>query len=330
MTAIRRSLGTIAWLVAVVVIALGAAGLVTGMDASPSAGGRPELTQRGDAIVTAVLDDAQAELERLAADVTALGTESRGALAALNGSDLASVDAAVSRGDALVTAIRDRTASIRSRLAATPLVGTPEAEFEVSQAVLDRHERLTEVLDGTTDLEAAWARLTVGSLAASRLSARLAEHDEAVLKAAEQGRNADYDAAAATLDDADAAIVAARALRDRLAATVDVTTLDQWLDRNAAYDTALRDLYLALRDVGGRVTDDVRNAIDAERAAKDRLPPDSRGLIVIMSEIGLGGMNGAVVSIEEARGQLTEALADATASDGPSPAAPTPALTPPD
>ena len=73
--------------------------------------------------------------------------------------------------------------------------------------------------------------------------------------------------------------------------TVDVAVLDEWLDRNAAYDVALRDLYAALDGVGGRVTDDVRDAIDAEQAAKERLPADSRGLILIMSEIGRGGMN---------------------------------------
>jgi len=69
------------------------------------------------------------------------------------------------------------------------------------------------------------------------------------------------------------------------------------------------------------VTKDVRAAIDAERAAKDRLPPDSRGLIVIMSEIGRGGMNSAVIAIEEARGRLSEALAAAAPSGSPGPAA---------
>ena len=48
-------------------------------------------------------------------------------------------------------------------------------------------------------------------------------------------------------------------MRDILANTVDVTVLDEWLERNAAYDMALRDLYAALDGVGGRVTDDVRD-----------------------------------------------------------------------
>jgi hypothetical protein len=328
MTGLRRGLTAIVWLVAVVVIALGAAGLVTGMDAPPTSGGRSELTERGDAIVTPALDAAEADLQQLADDVAALGVASRGALAALNGSDLETVDAAIAEGDELVASIRDRSAGLRAALAATPLIGTPEADFEVSARVQERHRRLVEALGATGDLDGAWARLTIGSVAASRLSARLADHDTAVLKAAGQGRDADYDNAVETLDDAEAAITEARTLRNRLAATVDVTVLDQWLDRNAAYDTALRDLYLALRDVGGRVTDKVRDAIAAEKAAKARLPPDARGLIVIMSEIGRGGMNSAVITIEEARGRLAEALADVTPSAGPDDGA-TPAPTTP-
>ena len=169
---------------------------------------------------------------------------------------------------------------------------------------------------GGRGLEAAWAGLGAGSLAASRLSDLLAAHDEAVLAAAALGRDAEYAEAIETLDGADRAITDARSLRDTLARSVDVAVLDEWLDRNAAYDVALRDLYAALVGVGGRVTDVVREAIDAERAAKERLPADSRGLILIMSEIGRGGMNAAVIAIEEARGALAEAL-EPTPSSAP-------------
>jgi hypothetical protein len=318
MTLVRRTLAAILWLAAVVTIALGGAGLVAGMDAPPAGGVRPELTQRGDAQVNAALDDVEAELRVLADDVTALGARARTALASLNGTDLDTVAAAVTEGDELVTAIRDRSASIRAALDDVPLLGTPRAAYEVSDAVRARHAGLVEAVGATDSLDAAWLRLTSGSVAASRLSARLADHDEAVVAAAEHGRAAEYDEAIETLDAADAAIAEARRLRDALASTVDVTTLDQWLDRNAAYDVALRNLYAALSDVGGRVTPEIREAIDAEREAKDRLPPDSRGLILIMSEIGLGGMNGAVIAIEEARGELTAALAGAS-EDGPTP-----------
>jgi predicted sugar kinase len=117
------------------------------------------------------------------------------------------------------------------------------------------------------------------------------------------------------LDRADLTIKAARALRDNLANTVDVTILDQWLDRNAAYDIALRDLYAAYSKLGSKVTKALRDAIAAEAAARSNLPPDTRGLVVIMAEIGRGGMTGAVIAIEEARGRLTAAI-DAASSAG--------------
>lgn len=304
----RRPLAALAWFAVVVVIALGAAGIVTGMDRSGVDAPRPELTMRGDGEVVPVLDAAEGELRLLADDVAALGVVARRALASLNGTDLEDVEAAIAEGDVLVAAILARSGEIDRTLSDIPLLASPEAAYQVSQAVRDRHEDLSDATEATTALDAAWVRLTTGSLAASRLSALLAAHDEAILRAAEQGRNADYDDAVETVDTAAAAITEARAVRDRLAATVDVTVLDQWLDRNADYDTALRGLYEALQDVRGRVTAKVRDAIEAERAAKDRLPPDSRGLIVIMAEIGRGGMNSAVIAIEEARGRLAEAL----------------------
>lgn len=320
MTAAGRVLAAIAWVAAVLLIAFGAAGIVTGMGAPATVADRPELTARGDAVVTPALDAAEAELQDLADDVTALATEARGALAALNGSDLATVEASVARGDALVAAIRDRARGVGESLEATPLIGTPEAEFAVSAAARERHARLVEAATLTSGLDAAWVRLTTGSLAASRLSARMAEHDEAVLAAAALGRRGQYEDAVAALDDADAAITDARVLRDRLAATVDVTTLDAWLDRNAEYDAALRRLYLALDDLGGRVTDEVREARAAERLARERLPPDGRGMILIMAEIGRGGMNSAVIAIEETRGALAQALAEAAETGAPDPA----------
>lgn len=312
---IRGALAAIAWLVVALAIALGAAGLVTAMDAPATGGDRPELTQRGDAVVTPALDAIETDLVELSAQVDALGTQARGALAALGAADLETVDAAVARGDALLRDIATRAARIRHAIDEVPLVTAPEAGFRVSTTVIDRYERLREAAAAVQGLDVAWARMTTGSVAASRLSALLEAHDAAVVAAAEQGRDADYEAAIETLDGADTAIADARRLRDVLANTVDVSVLDEWLDRNEAYDVALRGLYEALDGVGGRVTDDVRQAIEAERAAKDRLPPDSRGLILIMSEIGRGSMNGAVIAIEEVRGRLEDAVA--AAGEGP-------------
>jgi hypothetical protein len=149
------------------------------------------------------------------------------------------------------------------------------------------------------------------------MSGLLAAHDEAVVAAAEAGRGADYRTALERLDDADAAITGATTLRDRLAATVDVTTLDEWLDRSGDYDVALRALYVAVQRANGQVDDAVRAAMRAEAAAQARLPPDTRSLVLIMADIGRGGMTAAAIEIEQARADLDEALAPPLTAPAP-------------
>jgi hypothetical protein len=315
----RRILGTLAWFLIIVVISFGAAGLVTGMNHQGGAADHTELTFAGDAKVTPLLDHAEGDLVSLADQVEALGTQARGALAALNGANASTVDAAMAEGDRLVTDLASRTAALRQELGVIPYVGTPGAALAVSGAVDARHTALVAALDATDGLDLQWARLSVGSVAASRMSAILAEHDRLAGMAALRGRQARYKDAATFLDGADAQIAAARALRDQLANTVDVSVLDEWLDRNATYDKALRNLYVQISKVGRKTTDGLLKAIAEEKAAAARLPPDTRGLVIIMAEIGRGGMNGAVIAIEEARGKLSAAIdaADADPSSDP-------------
>ena len=316
--------GALVWLAIIVVIALGAAGLVTGMDHPPGSAGRPELTAAGDAEVTPLLDAAEGDLTALNDQVEALGTQARAALGALNGVDVAAVESAVAEGDRLVVDVIAQTAELRRTLAAVPYVSTPEAGLDVSLAIITRHAALVAALDATDGLDAAWERLTIGSVAATRMSALLAKHDELVVQAAERGRLARYTEAIKLLDEASAQIEAARELRDQLVRTVDVSVLDEWLTRNADYDAALRNLYTAISKVGRTVTAATRAAVKAEAAARARLPRDTRGMVVIMAEIGRGRMNGAIIAIEEARAKLTDALeAGSAPSDGiPSEGAP--------
>jgi hypothetical protein len=279
------------------------------------------VTAAGDAEVAPLLDAAQADLSALAGQVEALGSQARGALAALNRLDPAGSDAAIAEGDRLVADVLARTAALRRDLAAVPYVGTPTAALTVSDGIVSRHAALAAALDATDGLDAAWARLTIGSVAASRMSAALAEHDRLVVAAIADGRLAKYASAMKLLDQAEAQIAAARQERDGLVQTVDVSVLDQWLERNQTYDVALRNLYREISKVGKKVTAATKAAVKAEAAARARLPPDTRGLIIIMAEIGRGGMNGAVIAIEEARAKLTDAIdaGTATPSDGPEP-----------
>ena len=305
---LRGPLLAIGWLTAAVLISLGAAGLVAIANPTPATTLRAELTWPGDQAIAPALEAAADDLATIAADVEELGLQGRAALASLVATDLDRLSAAVDGGSALIDTILDETSVLRRDLAVMPGPG-PQAEIVLSPATIERHASIGRALEATDELPAAWARLTSGSIAAIRLTNLLVEHDQATASAALRGSATDYDAALDQLDESDRLIAASRVLRDQLANTVDVTTLDQWIDRNAAYDAALRGLYLALEASGGRVTSDVRAAFDAEQAARDQLPPDTRGLTVILAEIARGGLNQAVIAVETARGALAAALA---------------------
>jgi hypothetical protein len=316
-----RALGAIGWLVAVVAIAFGAAGLTVAMQPSPDRPARPELTSSGDQAVRAHLDAAEASVDALSTDIDALGTQARGALAAMIGRETDTMDAAIATGSGLIDRVRSESAAIRAELAAAPDVATPFAELRVSPELRERYATLQRVAAAADGLDRPWTRLETGGAAAGLLAAQLAEHDRLVGVAADQGRQAKYKEAIATIDSAAAILKAAHASRDRLANTVDVSTLDQWLERNETYDQALRALYKLTPNVGKRVTKQLKAAIAAEKAARARLPANSRGLVVIMSDIGQGWMNGGVIAIEEAKKTIADAL-EPPASASPDPATP--------
>jgi hypothetical protein len=314
---LRALAGALAWLLVIVVIAFGAAGIVSGMDHPPGSAGRADVTYAGDAEVIPMLDAANADLATLADQVEALGTQARGALAALNSADPTTAEAAITDGDALMADVTTRTAALRREFTTVPYVGTLAAGLSVSDAVVARHDRLVAALDATDGLDFNWVRLTIGAVAATKMSELLAAHDALVAKAADSGVHAKYAAALKLLAQAGDQLAAAQTIRDQLVNTVDVSVLDQWISRNADYDVALGNLYTEISKVKGKVTAATRAAVKAEAAARARLPPDTRGLVIIMAEIGRGGMNGAVIAIEEAKGKLSDALdADTPAPSG--------------
>jgi len=90
-----RLLGTLGWLIAVAAIAFGAAGLTVAMQPSPDRPARPELTSTGDRVVRQHLEAAERSVDALSADIDALGTQARGALAAMVGGETDTMDAAI-------------------------------------------------------------------------------------------------------------------------------------------------------------------------------------------------------------------------------------------
>jgi hypothetical protein len=303
---LRRIAITVAWLVAATVLALGAAGIVAALDHRPGGLGRPELTFSSDRAVAADLDASAADLQALADAVGVLGEDGRTALSSLVNRDDAALAAAIAAGTAQLDAIDAAAATLAAGLSRIPL-DDPDRAIHYSAATIARYDALARASADVASLRPAWERVAAGVAPASELTGHLLDHDRIAGEAVQLGGAGDYAKAVARIAQASAELDAARRIRDRLAATVDVTTLDQWIERNAAYDVALRDLWSALRSSGGRVTNDVRDAAARERAAKDQLPPDARALVVILGDVARGGLNQAVIAIEEVRGGLLDA-----------------------
>ena len=108
---------------------------------------------------------------------------------------------------------------------------------------------------------------------------------------------------------AEAALALAANRRDALATTVDVTILSQWIDRNQAFDTAATTLYKLLTASPHKVTPAIRSAFAGLTVARNNLPPDTKGLEVILDDLARGGLNQAVIEIEDAKGSLINAVA---------------------
>lgn len=305
--ALRRVLLAAAWLVVLVVMAFGGGGIVAQWSHPAGTPARAELTWAGDRAVAPALDAAQADLTSIASTVDRLSVLARGALVTVAGDDQAPFVAALAEGSLVTQEVEAASAVLRSNLLALPGDAAADA-ISVGGEVLARRAAMLAALESTEGLARSWAVLTSGSIDASDLISLLTDHDLTVAAAAAEGRAATYDAALATLARATAMLDAAARLRDQLANTSDVSTLDLWLGRNRRYDEALVGLYAALRDSGGLVNDVVREAYREESAAREQLPPDTRGLVVIIADIGRGGLNQAVIAIEQARGRLNLAL----------------------
>jgi hypothetical protein len=323
---VKRVLGRIvvalAWLAVAILVALGGAGVATAMNRTPAGTGRPELTWTGDRATTPALDAATARLQALSDAVDGLGSSGRSALTDLVGGDTVALSSTIDSGGALLARVGTARDALVASLGQVPYVNDTPALY-LSAATRERYAALGATPALTTTLEGDWAVLSARALAASGIPGLLAQHDAQTAAAAAQGSAAHYKQAIALLDAPTATLAAVGAARDGLAKSADVSTLSSWIDRNAAYDAALRTLYTALLQAKGRVTNAVRAAFAGEQTARAALPKDTRAIVVIMSDIAQGGLNQAVIDIEVARGKLAIAL-DAQQRFGPAAASPAP------
>jgi hypothetical protein len=313
---IVRGASRIGWLVAAIVISLGAAGIVSSTSNSPADGGRPELTWAADQAVDPGLAAASSQLTALTGEVDQLGQAGRDAIADLVNRDTTHLNATISGGTGLVSRIANDTAAIRVRLASLPGIATAD-ETAIGAAERQRYDAISVALSTTAGLETSWIQLTTGSAVATALTKDLADHDTFAGQAVKLGSTAQYAKARAALLKAQAALASAGTRRDALANTVDVSILTQWIDRNSAFDSAAAQLYKLLQASPRKVTPAIKSAFAALSTAKQNLPPDTRGLEVILDDLARGGLNQAVIAIEDAKASLATAVALLAATSPP-------------
>jgi hypothetical protein len=312
-----RAIRGIVWTALFAVLAAGAAGLIAQASHAPGSPARAELTYTDDAVLNARLDAAQAQFDAISADVDRLADAAKTALEQVASADPAKLRASLQQGSETAASINTETAALLASLADLP-GDEPDAALRYSNDALVRRAAVLAALDAAAGLDANWQQVTSKAVEASQVTTLIAQHDQIVLDAAAKGRSRQYAAAASTLDGALLTVADVKTQRAKLIADTGPTVLDQWIERNSAYDLALKALYVALDESGGTVTVKVQAARRTERDAFDRLPPDRRTIIVIVAEVARGGLTQAVLAIEDARGRLDDALAAAGGQPGQS------------
>jgi hypothetical protein len=173
-----------------------------------------------------------------------------------------------------------------------------------------RRAAILAAIDSAASLAASWQQVTAHASDAAQLTSLIAKHDATVIAAAGKGVAHKYRDAMSLLDQALLIVTDIKTLRVRLIPGTEPTVLDEWIERDAAYDTALKALYAALVASKGKQTLVVLARRREERDAFAQLPPDRRTIIVIVAEVARGGLTQAVLAIEEANGHIDAALAE--------------------
>lgn len=306
-----RALRGVIWTVLFAVLATGGAGLLGQAWHAPGSPARAELTYAGDAALDARLDVATQRLTEIAAEVEKLASEARIALEEVVSSDPTRLSEAVQRGGQAATTIEATTAALRESLAGLPGEGEA-AVIEFSNDTLVRRSAILTAIDAALSLAGHWRQVAAHATEVANLTGLFTRHDTIVLDAARNGRQRKYVEAIAILDQALLTVADVQSLRVRLIAGSDGTVLDEWIQRNADHDAALRALYAAFDASGGIVTGQVQARMRDQEVAFARLPPDRRTIVVIVAEVTRTGLTQAVVAIDDAHGRIDEALAEAT------------------
>jgi hypothetical protein len=301
-------LRAIAWTFLAAVLAVAGSGLVARLWHPAGTPARAELTWLGDTVLSSALSASEPDVLAVADAVDQLADEARIALASAAAADPALLEASLSRGTIQVASIDAVVAALQETLRSVPGDG-PDAAVWYRGDLVARRAALLAAVDAASELGSHWSAVKARSTDVAALLRLIADHDQRVLDAAAEGRAGNYRNAITILGEARDLLTAIGERRAGLVSGSEPTILDEWVDRNGTYNEALTALYEALRKTNGKVTPAVQAAARDEETARDQLPADRRAIVVIVSEIARGGLNQAVLAIEEVRGRIDAALA---------------------
>jgi hypothetical protein len=289
-------------------VALGAAGLTGQLTHPPGGATRAELTFSGDHALAARLDDATTRLRDVAANVDTMADAAKAALGAISVADATSLKTNLERGNGAAVLISTATLDLRSSLAGLPGDG-PDAATQFSNATLVRRAQILASIDAAISLAEQWQNVTGRSVDAARVVSLMQQHDTTILSATALGRTSAYADAVALIDQARIMVADVQSLRDQLVNTGDLTVLDEWVERSRNYDISLEALYKDLIISHGKNTLIVQADYRQEKIAREQLP-NGGAITVIVAEIARGGLNQAVLAIDDARRRIDAALGE--------------------
>jgi hypothetical protein len=305
--------GALAWVALAAVLALGGAGLVGELTHPPGGPSRAELTFAGDQLLAARLDDADSRLRQIADNVDKMSQDAKTALEDLAATDTDGLQKALQHGSGIAIVITAATVDLRNSLAGLP-GDEPDAVLQFSNATLVRRAAILAALDAAGGLAKQWQDVTGRSVDAARLTGLLQDHDKTVGAAIALALDhclCKFADAVTTLNAAKATLTEIDGLKAEFSGGSEVTVLDAWLVSHTRYDDALIKLYHAIDVAHGKNTLEVQAANREEQIARGLLPTDNRSIVVIVAQFARGGLNQAVVAIEDAGGRIDNALAEA-------------------
>lgn len=309
--------GAVAWTMLSVAVSLGGAGIVSQLAHVPGGPERAELTWGADAALKVRLDAAAASLTDIASNVDRMAEAAKAALGSVASVDPATLQSNLERGNGAAVLIAQATQALRDSLAGLPGDG-PDAAYTFSNPTLVRRAQILAALDAALTLADSWNSVTARSLAAARAAGLLNLHNQQIFDASRlvtgNPAHPDYADAVAKIDTAKITLQDITSLRDLIVAGGDTNVLDAWIEVNQAFDDELRGLYAALVTSHGKNNIVVQAHFRDEEAARNNLPKDNGAIVVIVAQIAQGGLNQAVLAINDAQGRIEGALNEAPGS----------------